>query len=1600
MCSLRVNSDPPVPSIWTHKDSLSLAHWSTSTTATTDADYDPTKLWISYLMQYGGFFTLFGVSALFAIPLFVRRMFWLKLHCKPHTYGRTALIYWPSQLFIALACSVLVAFIVFLISAADFADGLFVGVLLTLVAWVLAIPLNRLEHRYQTRSSDHLFAYYAMTIWECVLGLYVLSETDSDDQQQGSFPFSRFWFMVYFTGAIAVAFFFEAYPRGNTRVQRLAREKENLNKYQQANLFSRESFSFFQGIVSLGAKRSLTAEDLANTTPSQLYSRVNYERVIVYWEQDKARSAAKGKEPSLTFSVLRAYKFEILVLLAIRLLGYAAVYVPPQLFGELLKFIENYSKAAKSGEDPPPLKIGFMLSAGMLFFNLLSVFLLCHSLQLMLNFGTQARAATVALIYRKSLNLSPQAKQSCTLGEITNHMAVDAEKWIDVALFYPMVFTVPFELFASTYLLYQLLGWSLMAGLAVFALLVPVQTLMGKFLSGFQDDQLQWMDQRLRVMTEVLSNIKIVKLYHWELPFRKKIDEIRTKEVKALKGLATIRSLLTIVFSSVTLLMAFCTFSVYAYIGGPNMTPGKMTPDVVFVSITLFGILNRPLGLVAHLISKTISINIGMRRIRTFLLMEEVDPTVVQRYSRQPGDHTTGGAPAVSIENGTFSWEKQIDPVVSIAAHDSMPNDERRPLLAPVIAQPTPSRPTLSNVTLRIPDGSLTAIVGRIGQGKSSLLSAIMGELYKREGSLTVYGDISYVPQQAWIVNATVRENILFGKPFDQEKYDRIIYASGLGPDLDMLTAGDQTEIGERGINLSGGQKQRVSLARAAYQDADIYLLDDPLSAVDAHVDQHLWENLIGPDGLLGDKTRLLVTHGIHHLEHVDQIVLLKDGAVNEVGEYQQLMNAHGAFYQLIKEFSVGKKKGKKHSSKGHPSIKQHLRDLVHGKKDGKKDGNGDVSSAASSYTESEGEASERNTIVGQETSDNKGESGELVEEETMQEGKVGWGVIKNYAKAASYRNALFCVFMFVASQACHLSTNFWLRYWVSDSEERANEGLDRRPASYYLIRYGMLVIMYIITDIIVNYTTEVVCGIRASKIIHDRLLTRILRLPMSFFDVTPMGRIVNRFSSDINSIDVILPEEWNDLFAFMAIIGGTLFVVAYSTPIFTLAIPPLIFVYYWIQDYFIKSSSSLKRLYSVAKSPLYQHFSESLAGVSTIRVMKGLREQFIRENESREDAIVNRYTAYNYDNRWLQIRLESLGGIMVFIASVLAVWNADTLDASLVGLALSYALNMIGFVNYLVRTVTEVQNLLVSVERVEEYSSKPTEAPVETGAHLPPNWPAEGRIVFKNYSTRYREGLDLVVKDVSFAVQPAQKVGIVGRTGAGKSSLTLALFRIIEAADSYWARASDPTYSGKQLSEDEAELFSGFDRGNGGSIEIDGVDISTLGLKDLRKHLSIIPQDPTLFAGTVRDNLDPFGEHSDQDLWEALERSHLKNHISLLSGGLSFEVAQGGDNFSVGQRSLICLARALLRKTKVLVLDEATAAVDVETDDLIQKTIRKEFKDRTILTIAHRIKTVMDSDKILVLEKGRVQEFEAPGELLKRKESLFYKLADQAGEI
>ncbi|KAG0012631.1 hypothetical protein BGZ80_011617 [Entomortierella chlamydospora] len=1524
-----------------------------------------------------------SLPAILAIVAFVSRAYLLICRGSRHGLGKTWVIYGSSQLLALAAMASLIAHAVLLSKlSSGYSTASMMGAALQIVAWFLVITLNHFESEYEIRASPFIFCYSFVSM----VASAILVRTMHDTMQSSQDYFKAFVLFLAFNCAHLVV---ESWPRGQTSVQK----KSDASKYDKANFFSRITFNFMQSVVSLGYKRPLLQADIASLMPKHMHAEFSYQRLSSKWNVNKEKHARKGTQPSLLMTILLSFNSQWIPIMIIRVLTSVMTYVSPQLLNSLLGFIQSY--ASSNEADHEPVSLGIILAFGLFFSSILVTFLNAQLTAATVYLGIEVRTALMSMIYRKALRLSNDAKQKSTAGEITNHMSVDAERWAMSLASIPTAVSVPIEVAIAVWMLYELIGWSIFIGLATVVIMLPVHAKLSTYFTTFRVAKMKAMDGRLRLVNEVLGGMKIVRLYNWEDSFKEKIGVVRRNEVKILRQFGTIFAFVGLVFMSTPLVITLVSLAVFATRGGPNFGPGDVNPQTIFVSISLFGLLSRPISAMTSTMSQVTSITVATARIQKFLLAEELDETIIEREAENGQED---GRAVVEIKDGVFAWCPEHAPIETekqkrIREKEEAKKQKEAKAKALKTGKPAPTKkeeakvdysPTLTNVNLSVAKGSLTAIVGRVGQGKSSLLGALIGEMYKHQGTVRICGRVAYAAQQAWIVNATLKDNITFGLEFDQEKYDSIVAASGLLPDIDMLPAGDMTEIGERGITLSGGQKQRVSLARAAYQDADVYLLDDPLSAVDAHVDQHLWQNLIGPRGLLKDKTRLLVTHGIHHLEQVDQIVVLKDGEISEQGRYDDLMDAGNGFYQLIDEYSINSRKNRKKKSENSDAIEGEEKE---------EEEKSDASSQKGDEKVTE-KATEKVTVASKK--DDK--AAELIAAEKMVMGRVSWGIYGIYLRAASYRNSFTGVILFIIMQACQVGTNLWLEHWTGIPDA------NRRSPAVFLGVYAAIVAVYMFLNFAVTYVFMVWIGVRATTRLHDDLLSSILRLPMSFYDTTPLGRIVNRFSTDIFATDNTLPWGFMSTFMYGVSVLATIIVLAATTPIFLVMIPPLGVAFFFVQVYYLRSSRALKRIDSTSRSPVYQHFTETLVGVSTIRAM-GVDGRFINENEKKSSVSANAFFTYQMVACWLQVRLETLGATIILTASLFSVLDRKSLNPGMVGLALSYALTITKDITFLVRTYCELQNQLVSVERIDEYLRKNPEAPatLPSDNELPENWPQEGRIEFKNYSTRYRQGLDLVVKNISFTVQPAEKVGICGRTGAGKSSLTLALFRIIEAANSHLAKAShngaDQDTVGPKVTE-TAELEKVEIEEEGGSIWIDGVDISTVGLSRLREHLAIIPQDPTLFAGTIRENLDPFDELQDADLWEALERAHLKEHIVSLSGGLSFMIAQGGDNFSVGQRSLICLARALLRKSKILVLDEATAAVDVETDELIQRTIRQEFKDRTILTIAHRIKTIMDSDKILVLEKGRVEEFESPQTLVQRPDSLFFKLAQQAGEI
>uniref|UniRef100_A0A8C1UB62 Multidrug resistance-associated protein 1 n=1 Tax=Cyprinus carpio TaxID=7962 RepID=A0A8C1UB62_CYPCA len=1100
----------------------------------------------------------------------------------------------------------------------------------------------------------------------------------------------------------------------------------------------------------------------------------------------------------------------------------------------------------------------------------------------------------IFLNFVKALVITHAARRTSTVGEIVNLMSVDAQRFMDLITYINMIWSAPLQVILALYFLWQNLGPSVLAGIAVMVLMVPLNAVIAMKTKTYQVAQMKSKDNRIKLMNEVLNGIKVLKLYAWELAFKDKVSAIRESELRVLKKTAYLGAVSTFTWVCAPFLVALSTFAVYVLVDEHNILDAQKA----FVSLALFNILRFPLNMLPMVISSMVQASVSMKRLRVFLSHEELDEDNVER-------------PAIS------SCESSDSQAVKICNKTNVPCS-----------------------------GALVAVVGHVGSGKSSLLSALLGEMQKQEGYVSIKGSVAYVPQQAWIQNATLKDNILFGRDAKDSWYQKVVEACALLPDLEILPGGDSTEIGEKGVNLSGGQKQRVSVARAVYCSCAVYLLDDPLSAVDAHVGKHIFEKVIGPQGLLQGRTRVLVTHGLSFLPQVDLILVMVDGEITEMGSYTELLGRQGAFAEFLHTYTNTEQEEVEESVAGEAGL---LRS--------------ELLSYTCSISVSRRQSLNSLNTTGTGKTPQKTEPNDVAaSKKTKSADAVKLSVFWEYMKAIGLPLSIFSVFLFFCHHLSSLGSNYWLSLWTDDpviNNTQPNREMRLGVYGALGISQGIAVFCY---SVAVS-----VGGILASRYLHQTMLYNVLRSPMSFFERTPSGNLVNRFAKETDTIDSVIPSIIKMFMGSMFNVLGSCAVILIATPLVAIIIPPLGLFYFFVQRFYVASSRQLKRLESVSRSPVYTHFNETLLGTSVIRAF-GEQQRFITESDGRVDHNQKAYFPSIVANRWLAVRLEFVGNCIVTFAALFAVMARDSLSPGIMGLSISYALQVTASLNWLVRMSSELETNIVAVEKVKEYGDTEKEAEWRLEhSTLPAGWPTAGHIEIHNFGLRYREDLELAISDISVNIEGGEKVGIVGRTGAGKSSLTLGLFRIIEAAQ--------------------------------GEIRIDGVNVAELGLHELRSRITIIPQDPVLFSGSLRMNLDPFDGYTDEEVWRALELAHLKNFVSGLPDKLNHECSEGGENLSLGQRQLVCLARALLRKTKILVLDEATAAVDLETDNLIQSTIRTQFEDCTVLTIAHRLNTIMDYTRVLVLDKGQMAEFDSPSNLIAKK-GIFYKMAKDSGLV
>ncbi|XP_017694853.1 PREDICTED: multidrug resistance-associated protein 1-like isoform X3 [Lepidothrix coronata] len=1091
-----------------------------------------------------------------------------------------------------------------------------------------------------------------------------------------------------------------------------------------------------------------------------------------------------------------------------------------------------------------------------------------------------------------ALTLANSSRQNYTTGQIVNLMSADAQQLLEMAVTMNQLWSVPFQIIVAVVFLWKELGPSVLAGVALLFLVIPVNVHIAAKVRRLKKSQMKYSDQQVKLLTEILHGIKILKLYAWEPAYQRKILSIREREMDVLKssGYLTAYSMLTL--TCIPFMVLLATFGAYFHLDKENV----LTAAKVFTSISLFNILRQPLFELPSVISAVAQTRVSLSRLEDFLFAEDLNPEDVStNYS---GNH------AVGFTDASFCWEKN-------------------------------GLPILKNLSVKIPEGSLVAVVGQVGSGKSSFLSAVLGEMEKLEGTVQRRGSVAYVSQQAWIQNDTLQENILFGADLNRPYYNLVLESCALLPDLEQLPDGDQTEIGERGVNISGGQKQRVSLARAAYSNADLYLLDDPLSAVDVHVGKHLFEKLIGPSGLLKSKTRILVTHNLTLLPHTDLIIVMEEGRISQMGTYQELISKRANFVELVQNFGA-----ERTSEETTPM------EVSSSKEEGQ----------LGRKLQQKGLLKHKDSSFGQRKAHTNNK-------EEVAAGGMKMSVVLKYLQAFSWRWMWLTIAAYIGQNALGIGQNLWLSTWIAETAQVSDFTEWKQSRNYKLSIYGLL---GFIQGLLVCCGAYVVTrgSLSASRVLHGQLLDNVLHLPLQHFVTNPVGRIISRFTKDLSVVDVRFHFYLGTWLNFTLDVIGTILVITSASPLFIVVIIPLGHFYLIIQRYYIASSRQIRRLVGASQPPVISHFSETLVGRSTIRAF-GYQERFIRKNY--DVVYENVVCVYNnlISNSWLTVRLEFLGNLMVFFAALFVALSGNTVSSSTVGLLISYGLNVIQILNLWVRRACEIETNAVSIERVCEYATMDKEEPWIKSKRPPMGWPDRGKIEFVNYKAHYRKDLGLVLNDVSFQTQSKEKVGIVGRTGSGKSTLTNCLFRVLEGCE--------------------------------GKIIIDGIDISTIGLHDLRGNLNIIPQDPILFSGTLQSNLDPLGKHSDLELWEVLELCDLKDFVWSLPKKLLHEISEGGDNLSVGQRQLLCLARALLRKTKILVLDEATASVDMETDNFVQSTIKREFHNCTVLTIAHRLHTVMDSERVLVLDAGRILEYDTPQNLLQQK-GAFSEMVAEAG--
>ncbi|KAK5948688.1 ATP-binding cassette transporter yor1 [Knufia fluminis] len=1363
-----------------------------------------------------------------------------------------------------------------------------------------------------------------------------------------------------------------------------------VSREYNANILSLLTFQWINPFMTTGYKRTVEENDIWLVNPDR-GSEVMMERLMTSF---KKRAARNEKRP-LIWAVYDTVRTDFLIGGTCAFFSAMFQVFSPFTTRYLIQFATEAYIAQQNGTPGPGIGGGLGLAFGITFMQICQSTATNHFIYRGMMSGGEARAVLINAIFEKTLKISGRAKaggkaladegvsngidepaedkgerpalkrfvsnklhpktgpkmtgdvgkgvfgdgSGWNNGKIVGLMSVDTYRVDQAAGLGHMLWTAPIQVCVVLVVLCINIGYSALAGYALIVICMPLLTKAIKSLFVRRKKINSITDKRVTLTQEILGAVRFVKFFGWESSFLARLKDIRKREIRAIQVLLSIRNAINAVSMSMPVFASMLAFIVYS-VTGHNVSSASR----IFSSLALFNSLRMPLNLLPLVIGQVTDAAASLGRIQEFLLSEEQSDEIDWDDNMEDG---------VQVLGSSFTWERNATQENDNAGP---PNKKQMKMNKKAAKQKAKDRKSLqklgqagssgsfsdtgsdetavepfklSNIDFTVGKNELIAVIGSVGSGKTSLLAALAGDMRRTGGKIRMSGSRAFCPQYAWIQNATLKENVLFGKPYKTKWYNEVIDACALRPDLSILPAGDQTEIGERGITLSGGQKQRLNIARAIYFDADIVLMDDPLSAVDAHVGRHIMDEAIC--GIMKDKCRILATHQLHVLSRCDRIIWMEDGHIQAIDTFDRLMADSVDFRKLMETTSQ--------------------EDDVQKKGDGEEDEE-EVVEADVTKKEDKRTKSKKKAVA-------------LMQAEERAVKSVSWDVWGAYIGASGSWFMWPLIFLaLIASQGANIATSLWLSYWVSDKFGQ--------PRGFYIGIYAMLGALQAI--LMFTFATLLsTCGTTSSKVMLQKALESVLRAPMPFFDTTPLGRITNRFSKDVDSMDNNLTDAMRMYFLTLAMIISVFCLIIAFFHYFGIALAPLLIIFLFASSYYRASARELKRHEALLRSVVFARFSESVSGVASIRAY-GLQSYFRERVRDAVDQMDSAYFLTFANQRWLSTRLDMIGNLLVLTVGLLVVTNNFNVNPSIAGLVLSYILAIVQMIQFTVRQLAEVENNMNATERIHYYGSQlEQEAPLKLKEVLD-SWPQSGAITFDNVEMRYRAELPLVLQGLSFQIRGGERVGIVGRTGAGKSSIMSALFRLTELS--------------------------------GGQIKIDDVNIAEVGLQDLRSRLAIIPQDPTLFRGTIRSNLDPFNEHSDLALWDALRKADLVGETQEVNEKttpatpttpttpntdrgqrihLDSPVEEEGLNFSLGQRQLMALARALVRNAQIIVCDEATSSVDFETDEKIQRTMRLGFAGKTVLCIAHRLKTIINYDRICVMDQGQIAELDTPINLFER---------------